>query len=149
MPIPKFVGRGGNRHPVLLGYFIRDVLQSGGPTWGANIYRQYKEAVQAIPYIGLRGKALKSGKKRKPGSYNYFTHYLHVCEELGLIRRIDGMTQPAVQHTAGGYDPSAPELQVNNFQDAQFWEVVPGSLGASEWSDPWGSLYPSSRIRLK
>jgi hypothetical protein len=147
MPIPKFIGRGGNRHPVPLGYFIRDILSSGGPTWGSNIYRQYKEAVQAVPYMGKRGQDLKSGRKRRAGSYDYFSHYLHVCEALGLVRRIEGMTQAPVQHTAGGYDPGAPDLVVPNFQQAQFWEIVPGREGASEWADPWGSRYPSSRIR--
>jgi hypothetical protein len=147
MPVPKFVGRGGNRHPVLLGEFIRDVLTSGGPTWGANIYRQYKEAVQGVPYVGKRGRPLASGRKRRAGSYAYFQHYLHVCEALGLIRRVEGMRQPAVQHSAGGYDPGAPDLQVPGFQEAQFWEIVPGRENASEWRDPWGARYPNSRIR--
>ncbi len=147
MPIPKFIGRGGNRHPVPLGYFIRDVLRTGGPTWGANIYRQYKEAVQAVPFKGKHGRELKSGRRRRVGSYEYFSHYLHVCESLGLIRRIEGLTQPAVQHTAGGFDPGAPELQVPNFQEAQFWELVPGMEDAPEWQDPWGSKYPSSRMK--
>jgi hypothetical protein len=156
MPIPKFMGRGGNRHPVPLGGFIRDILSSGGPTWGANIYRQYKEAVQAVPYTGKRGTPLKSGRRRRAGSYDYFSHYLHVCESLGLIRRIEGRTQPAVQHSAGGYDPGAPDINpdpnkpnVPNFQEAQFWELVPGMENALEWDDPWGSRYPSSRIRRK
>jgi hypothetical protein len=145
-PIPKFVGRGGNRHPVPLGYFIRDILTSGGPTWGSNIYRQYKEAVQNVPYMGKRGKPLKSGRRRRAGSYDYFSHYLHVCESLGLVRRIEGMRQPAVEHSAGGYDPSAPNLTVPNFQEAQFWEIVPGMENDSTWADPWGAKYPSSRI---
>ncbi len=147
MPIPKFIGRGGNRHPILLGFFIRDILTSGGPTWGSNIYRQYKEAVQAVPYIGKSGRPLKSGKKRRAGSYEYLKHYLHVCEKLGLIRRIEGRTQPAVQHVAGGFDPGAPDLQVPGFQESQFWEIVPGRENDSDWSDPWGALYPSSRMK--
>lgn len=147
MVLPRSMGRGGNRHPVPLGYFIREVLQTGGPTWASNIYRQYKAAVQAVPRIGKRGKAINGGPKRRVGSYDYFTHYLHVCEDLGLVRRIPGMTQPAVEHTAGGYDPGAPELQVPNFQEAQFWELVPGREGASEWNDPWGARYPSSRMK--
>jgi hypothetical protein len=147
MPIPKFVGRGGNRHPVLLGAFIHDILISGGPTWGSNIYRQYKEAVQHVPYTGKSGKPLKSGRRRRCGSYDYFSHYLHVCESLNLIRRIEGRTQPAVQHTAGGYDPGAPDLQVPNFQEAQFWEVVPAQENSPDWHDPWGSAYPSSRMK--
>lgn len=147
MPIPKFVGRGGNRHPVPLGFFIRDVLVSGGSTWGANIYRQYKEAVQAVPYTGKSGKPLKSGRRRRAGSYDYVKHFLKVCESLGLIRRIEGRTQPAVQHSAGGYDPGAPDLQIPNFPEAQFWEIVPGQENASEWADPWGARYPNSRIK--
>ncbi len=146
-PIPKFIGRGGNRHPVPLGNFIRDILSSGGPTWASNIYRQYKEAVQAVPYTGKRGTPLKSGRKRRAGSYEYVKHYLHVCEALGLIRRIEGRTQPPVQHSAGGYDPGAPDLQIPGFQDAQFWELVPGQESNPDWHDPWGTLYPSSRVR--
>jgi len=147
MPIPKFIGRGGNRHPVPLGAFVRDILSSGGPTWGANIYRQYKEAVQAVPYTGKSGKPLKSGRRRRAGSYDYVKHFLKVCESLGLIRRIEGRTQPAVQHSAGGYDPGAPDLNIPNFPEAQFWEIVPGMENASEWADPWGARYPNSRLK--
>jgi hypothetical protein len=149
MPIPKYTGRGGNRHPIPLGLFIRDILSAGGPTWGSNIYRQYKEAVQAVPFTGKRGTALKSGRKRRCGSYDYVSHFMHVCEALGLIRRIEGMTQPALQHTAGGYDPGAPQLQVPNFAEAQFWELVPGTENDPSWHDPWGTRYPSSRVKLK
>lgn len=146
-PIPKFVGRGGNRHPIPLGYFIRDILVSGGPTWSSNIYRQYKDALTNVPYTGKSGKPLKSGRKRRAGSYDYFNHFMHVAEKVGLIRRVEGMSQPAVQHTAGGYDPSAPPLSVPGFQDVTFWEVIPGQENASEWSDVWGSAYPSSRLK--
>lgn len=147
MPIPKFVGRGGNRHPVLLGAFIRDILISGGPTWGSNIYRQYKEAVQNVPYTGKSGKPLKSGRRRRCGSYDYFSHFMHVAEKIDLVRRVEGLSQPAVQHTAGGYDPSAPAVCVPGFQDVTFWEIVPGRENASEWNDVWGSAYPSSRLK--
>ena len=147
--LPKFIGRGGNRHPIQLGIFIRDTLVSGGPTWGSNLYRQYKQAVAAVPYNGKQGKPIKGGRKRRCGSYDYFSHYLHVCESLSLIRRIQGMRSPAVAHSSGGFDPGAPDLQVPGFQETQFWEIVPGRENADDWNDPWGSKYPNARIRVK
>jgi hypothetical protein len=146
-PIPKYIGRGGNRHPQPLGFFVRDILSGGGPTTGSNIYRQYKAAVQGEPYTGKRGEAKKSGPKRRVGSYEYVSHFLHVAESLGLIRRVEGGTQPAVEHTANGYDPGAPALAVKNFAPAQFWEIVSGKEGDSRWADVWGSKYPSCRIK--
>ena len=148
---PRIPSKGGNRHPVALGGTIYRIL-SAGDTWGQNMYRQYKADVQAVPYTTRSGKLIK-GRKRPVGSYNYFMHYLHVCESLGLIERVimgkdrKGnsiyKTQPAVEHTAGSYDPTAPDITVPEFQQAQFWHLLVDD--PARFKDPWGTKYPSSR----
>jgi len=138
MVLPRTRGSGGNKHPVPLGGTILEVL-SQGDTWGQNIYRQYKAKVKGTPYTDRFGKPI-TGRKRPVGSYNYFMHYMHVCESLGLIARVLGKTQPAVMHVSGGFNPAAPDITMPEFQEAQFWHLLDGD--PSKWEDPWGDKYP-------
>ena len=60
MPIPKLIGRGGNRHPIPLGFFVRDILNSGGPTWGSNLTGSIKRQCRPCLILGKAVNRLRA-----------------------------------------------------------------------------------------
>lgn len=77
MTLPRSPSRGGFRRPFQLSLFVRDYLQTNGPTSGHDLFIAYKTAITTIPLAafgrhvmqGLRTKEIKEVRKsyRKSG----------------------------------------------------------------------------------
>ena len=108
------------------GEFIRDSLINGEVTWAHKLYREYRDAVRAVPLRRGRGT-------RKGMSYESFRRYLHGFRQLNLIEY--------VTDEAGHVEGSLPELTGGDLKmPRNYFQMVPGAAGSSVWSNMWSAL---------
>jgi len=156
MTLPRKPRRGGFHRPVKLGLFIRDYLLQVPEAGTHEIYRAYKEEVQATAYPPIKtstrtvrtkivgGKTKKERlprytqrrDKRRTISYEGFRKYIYILKRLGLIEETGG-TNPAL----GSYPEAGGILA-----PVKLLRIVDASQEEA-WNDPWEALYPGKRGR--
>jgi hypothetical protein len=129
---------GGYAQPIQLSIFIRDYLADGRETWGFDVYRAYREAVDATPYSGRKlhkRKRADGSTYTKSGrgciSYSGFRSYLFYARKAGLIEYVtnpDGTIkeEPAVDK-AGNFAP--------HLAPTKFLRAVPSRINDPGWSN--------------
>ncbi len=124
--------RGGFRRPIQLSLFIRDAMSNGRQTHAFEIYKEYKEAVRAIP------PRKKGCAKRRCISYHGFLDYMFILRKLGLIEYVKtpgGRIVHEVATTKGGDEEAAYLAKTNIIQ------IVSGQESNPAWQNPWQASY--------
>lgn len=154
MTMPRLPKNGGFLRPVRLGEFIRDSLSSGRITWANELYREYKQKMEAIPLSDKRAGT------RRVMSVNSFFIYLYACRKLNLLEYVDldgnpvpnvkvkGI--PAIKGRAHITEPGYIEYTDDTgkvISDAPpraglygklYFHIIPGQENSSDWTDPMG-----------
>lgn len=102
---------GGFARPIQVSLFIRDYLADGTETWAFNLYKAYKEEVQAqrrnidtgrMEYVYPYKRKNLQNVRRKVCSYGSFRTYLYKARQLGLIEYVDPGSHDTQPMTKGG-----------------------------------------------
>lgn len=136
----RTASRGGFRRPIKFGPFIRDFLSVNPETWAYEVYRAYKEALEAIPL------SRKRGKRRVP-SYHSFSKYLWILRQLGLIEYV--MTPEGEIKMESSLDHAGVETEWTGQHPLLIFRAVAGELGNLNWEYPWQAYLGYSPPRGK
>ena len=136
---------GGYAQPFQLSLFIRDYLADGRETWAFDLYRAYRELVDATPYSKKKQRSrkradgttyLKSG--RRCISYAGFRSYIYMARKAGLIEYVlnpDGtVKEEDAVDKAGNYAP--------HLAKTKFFRAVLSRINDSGWSNLQRAAYP-------
>ena len=132
--------RGGFRRPIKFGPFIRDFLSVNPETWAYEVYRAYKEALEAIPL------SRKRGKRRAPSILS-FLKYLWILRQLGLIEYVT--TPEGEIKEERSMDHAEQETEWTKKNPLLIFRAVPGELGNPAWEYPWQAYLGYSPPRGK